>query len=123
MSSLRTRVKDFPADVLTGIVDGVVVASAEGRIIIWNRAAEELTGITAAEALGKRVETVFSENRAVVGQIEKTLATGRSYSDYEAELAVKHGPPLPVGLVTSVLTDEGGRPTGGVPTTRDRTSD
>src|SRR3990172_8565263 len=122
MPSLRPRVKDFTEDVLTGIVDGVVVMSAEGRIIIWNRAAEELTGITAAEALGKRVETVFSENRAVVGQIEKTLATGRSYSDYEAELTVKHRPPLPVGLVTSVLTDSDGQTAGVILTIRDQAS-
>src|SRR4030067_1406200 len=101
MSSLRTRVKDFADDVLTGIVDGVVVVSAEGRIIIWNRAAEELTGITAAEALGKSVETAFSDNRAIVGQIEKTLASGGAYSDYEAELTVKHGSLLPAGLLPS----------------------
>lgn len=122
MPPLRLRVQDFTADVLTGIVDGVVVASVEGLIIIWNRAAEELTGITAVDALGKSMKTVFFENRAVVGQIEKTLATGRSYSDYEAELTAKHGPPLPVGLVTSVLTDEGGRPTGVILTIRDQTS-
>jgi two-component system nitrogen regulation sensor histidine kinase GlnL len=122
MPSLRPRVKDFTEDVLAGIVDGVVMVSAEGRIIIWNRATEELTGIPAAEALGKEVETVFSDNTAIVGQIEKTLASGRSYSDYEAELTVKHGPLLPAGLVTSVLTDEGGRLTGVILTIRDQTS-
>ncbi len=63
---------------------------------------------------------VLSDNPAVVSLIEKTLASGRSYSDYEAELMVKHGPPLPVGLVTSVLMDSEGIPLGVILTVRDQ---
>jgi two-component system nitrogen regulation sensor histidine kinase GlnL len=122
MPAVRPRVKDFTADVLTGIVDGVVVVSADGLVLIWNRAAEEMTGIPAAEALGKTVGAAFSENKAIVGQIEKTLTSGRSYSDYDTELTIKHGPPLPVGLVTSVLTDGEGQAIGVILTIRDQTS-
>ncbi len=114
------KIKELTADILTGIVDGVVVTDAQGRIIIWNRAAEEMTGIAAAEALGKSMSMVFADNPAVVVQIEKTLTTGRSYSDYEAELAAKHRPLLPIGFVTSVLADEDGIPTGVISTIRDQ---
>lgn len=115
------RIEDIAADILSGLIDGVVVTDVEGRVLIWNRAAEELTGIAGAEALGKRLRAVLSDNPAVVKQVEKTLASGRSYSDYESGIAVKHGPQHPVGLVTSMLTDDTGSPTGVILTIRDQT--
>ncbi len=115
-----TRIKDIAADILTGIIDGVVVTDADGSVIIWNRAAEEMTGIAGDDAIGRNLRAVFQDNPAVVSQIEKTVASGRSYSDYEGEIAVKHGQQRPVGLVTSVLTDEDGRPIGVILTIRDQ---
>jgi two-component system nitrogen regulation sensor histidine kinase GlnL len=120
MEPISPRIQDLTADILTGIVDGVVVTDADGRVLIWNRAAEEMTGIAAADAIGKDVYAVFSDNPPVMSQIEKTFSSGRSYSDYESELTVKHRPPLPVGFVTSVLTDNEGRPTGVILSIRDQ---
>jgi two-component system nitrogen regulation sensor histidine kinase GlnL len=120
MESLSPRIQELTADILTGIIDGVIVTDAVNRILIWNRAAEEMTGIAGDDAIGKRVNTALSDNPAVVGLIEKTLASGRSYSDYEAELVVKHGPLRPVGLVTSVLMDDDGVPLGVILTVRDQ---
>jgi two-component system nitrogen regulation sensor histidine kinase GlnL len=120
MEPLASRIQDLTADILTGIVDGVIVIDAGGQVLIWNRAAEEMTGIAATDALGKNVAAVLSDTPAVTGQIEKTLSSGRSYSDYEAEIAFKHRPPRPVGLVTSALTDSDGSPTGVILTIRDQ---
>ena len=53
MGTLMSRIQDLTADILTGLVDGVVVTDASGPVLIWNRAAEEMTGIAAADALGK----------------------------------------------------------------------
>jgi len=120
MEPSRTSIKDIAADILSGTIDGVVVADADELVLIWNRAAEEMTGIAGADAMGKKINTLFPENPAVVSQIEKTVSSGRSYSDYEAELAVKHGPRRPVGIITSTLTDDEGRPTGVILTIRDQ---
>jgi two-component system nitrogen regulation sensor histidine kinase GlnL len=120
MPDVKQHISDLTADILAGIVDGVVVTDDKGRIIIWNRAAEEITGIGADEAIGRDFRTVLADNPAVVAQIEKTLATGRSYSDYEAVFAVKHCQPLPVGLVTTVLSDREGNPLGAILTVRDQ---
>jgi len=121
MESLSPRLQELTADILTGIVDGVVVVDAGKTVLLWNRAAEEITGIAADDAIGRNVADVLSENLAVVSLIEKTLASGRSYSDYEADLSVKHGPQLPVALVTSVLMDDEGTPLGVILTIRDQT--
>jgi two-component system nitrogen regulation sensor histidine kinase GlnL len=120
MQSANQQIKDLTTDILTAIVDGVVVADGNGRIVIWNRAAEEMTGIMAADAVGKDAAAVLRDNPAVVSQIEKTLATGRSYADYETSLAVKHGQPLQAALVTTVLVDREGSPQGVILTVRDQ---
>jgi len=120
MDSHSPKIQDLTADILMGIVDGVVVADVKGQILIWNRAAEELIGIATSDAVGRNIAEVLSENSAVVSQIEKTLASGRSYSDFEAEIVVRHRPPLPVGLVTSVLTDSEGHPIGVILSIRDQ---
>jgi PAS domain S-box-containing protein len=36
--------------------DGLVVADAHGRVVVWNRAAERLSGVLAAAALGKDLD-------------------------------------------------------------------
>jgi two-component system nitrogen regulation sensor histidine kinase GlnL len=121
MPGVKHQIKDLTADILAAIVDGVVVTDEGGRIAIWNRAAEEMTGIMAHDAVGKEAGSVFAENPAVVTQIEKTLATGRSYADYETKLVVRHGQPLPAALVTTVLLDKDGAPQGVILAIRDQT--
>ncbi len=120
MKPLTTSMHDLTADIITGIVDAVIVTDAGGLVLIWNRAAEEMTGIAASDALGKKIGSVMPDNPAVIRQIEKTFASGRSYSDYEAELLSKHGSPHPAGLVTTLLTDNDGSPTGVILTIRDQ---
>jgi len=120
MKGVQQQVRDVAADILQGIVDGVVVTDGSGRIIIWNRAAEEMTGITAGDAIGRPAGKVLADNPAIVSQIEKTLASGRSYSDYEATLAARHRQPLPAAFVTTVLLDRESAPQGVILTMRDQ---
>jgi len=94
MQGLRPSSRDLTADILSGIIDGVVVTDESGKVLIWNRAIEEMTGIAAVDAVGKSFREALAENPAAVSQVEKTLATGRSYSDYESELSARHRQPL-----------------------------
>jgi two-component system, NtrC family, nitrogen regulation sensor histidine kinase GlnL len=122
MRSLRSSSRDLTADILSGIVDGVVVTDEAGKVLIWNRAIEEMTGIAATDTIGRSFREALVENPAVLSQIEKTIATGRSYSDYETELIARHRQPLPVSLLSSVLPDAEGRPQGAILSIRDQRS-
>ena len=45
---------DFdPADLLDSLADGVYITDTERRILLWNRAAERITGWPAAEVVGR----------------------------------------------------------------------
>ncbi len=120
METQRTRIEDIAADVLSGIIDGIVVMDAAGQVLVWNRAAEEMTGIAAEEARGKEAAELFRDNPAVLALLEKAVSSGRSYSDYEAELLARHGAERPVGLVVSMLPDDEGSPRGAILTIRDQ---
>ncbi len=120
MQGIQHQLRDLTDNILGAIVDGVVVTDEAGRIIIWNRAAEEMTGIPAHDAVGKDLKSVFADNPAVVSQMEKTLASGRSYSDYDAALTVRNRQPLAVGLVSTVLPDKDDNPAGAVLLIRDQ---
>jgi PAS domain S-box-containing protein len=39
--------------ILANIADGIVAVDRDGHVVLWNRAAEEITGVPAAEAVGR----------------------------------------------------------------------
>ncbi|MGH3001782.1 MAG: GAF domain-containing protein [Gaiellaceae bacterium] len=39
--------------ILANIADGIVAVDRDGRVVLWNRAAEEITGVPASEAVGR----------------------------------------------------------------------
>ncbi len=120
MMRVEHAFRDLTDNILGAIVDGVVVTDEAGRVVIWNRAAEEMTGIAAHDAVGKDLKAVFTDTPAIISQMEKTLASGRSYSDYDATLAVRNRQPLAVGLVSTVLPDKDDNTLGAILLIRDQ---
>ncbi|MFH0883653.1 MAG: PAS domain S-box protein, partial [bacterium] len=72
----------FQSQLLEAVNQSVVATDAQGKIIYWNEAAEQLYGWSAAEALGRKiVETTPSfELEGDAGEIMRRLATGKSWS-------------------------------------------
>ena len=67
---------------LRSIGDGVIATDTSGRVVMINRAAEEMTGWSFEEALGKPLTQVFSiinqnTRKPCENPVEKVLATGR----------------------------------------------
>jgi PAS domain S-box-containing protein len=46
---------------VSAIGDAVVVSDAEGKVIVWNPAAERMFGFTEAEALGQSMDMIIPE--------------------------------------------------------------
>ncbi|MCC7395522.1 MAG: response regulator [Planctomycetes bacterium] len=68
---------------LTNIADGVAAADADGRVFVWNPAAERSTGILAADANGCTIE-------ALLGITEPLPASGSATFDFARDGAVLH---------------------------------
>jgi PAS domain S-box-containing protein len=51
--------KERGAAILANIVDGIVAVDHDGAVVLWNAAAERITGVAAADALGRKPAAVL----------------------------------------------------------------
>jgi PAS domain S-box-containing protein len=51
--------KERSLAILANIADGIVAVDREGRVVLWNAAAEQITGVPVAEALGRTTAQVL----------------------------------------------------------------
>ena len=73
--------KERSEAILANIADGIVAVDREGDIVLWNRTAEEITGVPAEEALGRRISDVLQrelahEGEAAPGERQVTILRG-----------------------------------------------
>jgi len=53
--------------ILASIADGIVATGPEGEVVLWNAAAEDITGVPRAEAMGRTTEQVLQRRLASDG--------------------------------------------------------
>ncbi len=118
----RNLTSDEMRMILDSIADGVFTVDADFRITSFNRAAEEITGVPAAEAVGKPCCEVF---RAEICEgdcaLKETVRTGRSVVSRAVYILRADGRRVPISISTSMLKDADGNLVGGVETFRDLT--
>lgn len=89
--------------------DAIISKTLDGVITSWNRAAEEMYGYTAAEAVGKSVEMLVPPDR--VTQVEAILdriRKGESVANLETERVTKDGRTIQASIsVAPVLAPSG----------------
>jgi PAS domain S-box-containing protein len=76
-----TQEKERSEAILANIADGIVAVDREGKVVLWNAAAEHITGIPASEALARRPVDVLhrrleSDADVPVGDRIVSLARG-----------------------------------------------
>ncbi|SHH86462.1 PAS domain S-box-containing protein/diguanylate cyclase (GGDEF) domain-containing protein [Sporobacter termitidis DSM 10068] len=112
---------------LLSVGDGVISADSGGAVTVMNPIAERLTGWTAADALGKPLETVFrmrreNSGRVCGGYLKKVLKAGKIIELSNNILMVsKNGGEIPVEISAAPIRDRGGRTAGVVIVIRDFT--
>jgi len=108
------------APIFDSIADGVFTVDKGWRITSFNKAAEEITGITRKEAVGKPCCDVF---RASICESEcalrQTMKTGKSIVNKTVFIINAEGDKVPISISTALLKDKKGGLIGGVETFRD----
>ncbi len=106
--------------VLDSIADGVFTVDKNWRITSFNRAAEQITGTPAEEAIGQRCCDVF---RASICEgecaLKETMQTGRPIVNKAIYIVNAKGQRVPVSISAAILRGTGGDIIGGVETFRD----
>jgi len=101
LEAQRKRLSDVQAFrdlIFESVGSGLVAVDPEGRVTAFNRAAESITGVAAAEALGQPWETIFGHG---IDLDEVRRAPGDEQElprRYEFPLRRRDGRQLPVGI-------------------------
>ena len=113
------NLKDF-STILDSVADGVFTVDDHMVILSFNRAAEEITGYSHDEAIGKHCYEIFrSEACAFACPVKEAIETGESVLNREVEIVDRHNNKKPISVSASVLMDSAGKARGGVETIRD----
>ncbi len=108
--------------ILESISDGVFTVDGQWRITSFNRAAEEITGVSRREAIGRRCSDVLRSSMCGSDcALQKTLKTGKPVVGRSGYIIDADGDRIPISVSTAVLRDGEGRVIGGAETFRDLT--
>jgi len=106
--------------ILESISDGVFTVNADWCITSFNRAAEEITGVSRVEAMGRRCSDVFRSSMCGADcALQKTLKTGKPIIGKAGYIINAEGNRIPVSVSTAVLKNQAGQVIGGAETFRD----
>ena len=106
--------------ILDSIADGVFTVDGDWNITSFNRAAEQITGVSRQQAIGQKCFDVFHANICQGAcALRETMASGRQRVDRRVNILNSRGEKIPVSVSTAVLSSETGEVIGGVETFRD----
>ncbi len=111
MGTERAEERDFVATVLEAEAALVVVLDSDGRIELFNRACEELTGYSASEVIGKPIFDILilPEEREQVQHVFDSLMIGDFPSHFENRWMTRAGGTRLIAWSNARLLDDAGR--------------
>lgn len=117
MAEQLRQTSDFLERLIDSSVDAVIAADMRGNVILFNKAAEVLTGYAASAVVGKlHVTRLYPEGqaRALMAKLRGAEDGGRGrLTTNRVELIDRRGDRIPVNMTASIIY-EGARETGTV---------
>ncbi len=106
--------------ILESISDGVFTVDHNWKIMSFNRAAEEITGISRVEAIGRYCWEVFRSNMCEGDcALRNTMKESKPFVNTSTYIVAADKRRIPIAVSTSLLCDEKGEVLGGVEVFRD----
>ena len=106
--------------ILESISDGVFTVDHEWRVLSFNRAAEQITGIAREDAIGRRCSEVFRASMCETEcALRHTTETGAPIVNKATFIVNADGKRIPISVSTALLRDDKGAVVGGAETFRD----
>ncbi len=128
MMDVNALIKDpqFLPEVFETLRDGLMVVDTEGHILLFNRAAEEITGYRKEEVLGRKCAILGCDTCALLAESGKQRSSQSSKFSpvYDMQCCIKSANRRSVFVLKNViiLRDENGDVTGAVESITDITS-
>ena len=100
-------------DILRHLNSGLLTIDRDGYVVYFNRAAERILGYREQQVRGMHCRDVFGGRMPVLATVlMEALTDGVTHPRKEIEISTADGGRVPLGLATSLLTEEGGRVRG-----------
>ncbi len=108
--------------ILSSVADGIFTVDSQFRITYFNRAAERITGYSAAEARGRYCHEVFRTSLCSQDcPLRQSIRTGRRVRNARIDILTRDGRKRAISVSTAPLLDRQDVFLGGVETFRDDT--
>lgn len=104
--------EEFVESIVQNITGGLLTVDLEKNVTFFNRAAEQMLGRSAAEVVGRPMETVFWPEPGGVSWVLESLHTGQVFHQEETVMLTKAGETLRIGISTAPLRDRSNRIVG-----------
>ena len=111
---LNAETARYLENILASIPSGVIVVDKDGRVVIFNGAAQAITGYRSEDVLGRLYSETLGCGVPKKSTPLYTLASGRSVEHEEKTLRTPSGKSVPVGFSTSLLISGGNRISGAI---------
>jgi two-component system nitrogen regulation sensor histidine kinase GlnL len=113
------RPKDFSELILASLSDGIVVVDPACRVVMFNPAMEEMTGISSRRVAGTPLVALLPKTSPIPTRVAATLNTGHPFFAPEAEWQQWDGEPFPTSVGISSILDKAGKCLGAVLVVKD----
>jgi diguanylate cyclase (GGDEF)-like protein/PAS domain S-box-containing protein len=111
--------KDYYETLLDEANVWIEVLDTEGRVLLWNKKAEEITGYRREGLKGNLNKWSLqypdpAHRNRMIGFVRKLIASGKTIKDLETEVAVSTGKRKIISLSSNIIRDDNGNIAGGM---------
>lgn len=104
------QTKDFLLNLIESSADAIVAADMDGKVIIFNKVAERITGYSSSRAIGSSVTMLYPPGVAkeIMNDLRSASYGGvGKLSDRRQSLLTRTGELVPISLAASIVYDAG----------------
>lgn len=120
MAQSLVDARSLNENIMYSIADGVVTVNTQGVITTMNQAAQQITGFTLEEVIGRPYREIFRENDEFHSLLLDTLESGKNHIGIEINYPVKEKC-IYISISTSILNDSHNKSIGAVVVFKDLT--
>jgi len=110
----KEKISSYLNNILGSLTSGILAIDLDGKITLFNQAAEIILGYRAEEVIGKPYLEVMGKEVEERLTLPFVLKSQRLHLNEEKKVWSKTGEKIPLDFSTSLLKDKGGEISGGV---------